>query len=237
VSRSLREGLRGGEWPVEDKSEVIPNGIDGNVFRMGRNNSLREEIGLAENTLIMGAVGNVRLSKRYDLLLEAFAKVKAQRPTSQLVIIGQPGGPLFEELLRLRFGLGLEDSVHFLGFREDVPKLLQGMDLFVLSSSDEGFSLAIVQAMATGLPIVATRCGGPEEILDDGVHGRLVAVNDPGSLACGILEVLSFPDRGRRYGKAARERAISDFSIEAMVRRYEAVYRRSLVGRSGRVPG
>jgi len=228
VSESLKHGLGWGDESVGSRSEVIPNGIDCDLFRFRRSQALRRELGLEAGTLLIGALGNVRPSKRYGVLLEAFAKVKARIPLAHLAVAGQAGGPLFEDLLKLQSALGLEDSVHFLGFREDVPEVLQSLDLFVLSSSDEGFSLATVQAMATGLPIVATRCGGPEEILEDGVHGRLTEANDPEGLARGILEVAFLPDRGERYAAAARARAVSHFSMEAMVRRYEALYRECL---------
>jgi glycosyltransferase involved in cell wall biosynthesis len=228
VSESLREKLPFGKRAKEVGSEVIPNGIDCTQFRPSRDPRLRAELGLEEGALIIGAVGNVRESKRYDLLLEAFSRVRQIHPLCHLVVVGQAKGVLFERLLNLRVGLGLQESVHFLGFREDAPELMQGFDLFVLSSSDEGFSLATVQAMATGLPIVATRCGGPEEMVQNGVHGHLVDPNDAGILAEGILEVLSLPDRGEEYGKTARARAVSEFSMEAMIRRYEALYRRCL---------
>ena len=228
VSESLRDALKWSARPWGNPPAVIPNGVDCSVFWVGRNGALRRELNLDDNVLLLGALGNVRPSKRYDLLLEAFAEVKARMPLAHLVVAGQAKGPLYEGLLGLRSALGLEGSVHFLGFREDVPQVLQGIDLFVLSSGDEGFSLATVQAMATGLPVVATRCGGPEEILEDGVTGRLVSVDDPMSLAEGILEVLSLPDRGEALGKAARERAVSRFSLDTMVRQYEALYRRCL---------
>jgi hypothetical protein len=228
VSESLRDALKWSARPCGNPPAVIPNGVDCSVFRMGRSGALRRELGLEENVPLLGALGNVRPSKRYDLLLEAFAQVKARMPLAHLVVAGQAKGALYEDLLGLRSALGLEGFVHFLGFREDVPQVLQAIDLFVLSSGDEGFSLATVQAMATGLPVVATRCGGPEEILEDGVTGRLVSVDDPMSLADGILEVLSLPDRGEALGKAARERAVSRFSVDTMVRQYEALYRRCL---------
>jgi len=228
VSRSLRDRLGWGSRSRGHPPQVIPNGIDCGVFRMEGSSALRRELGLGGDALLLGALGNLRPSKRYDVLLEAFALVRDRVSSAHLAIAGQPKDPLFQELLQRRLALGLEDSVHFLGFRSDVPEFLRGLDLFVLSSGDEGFSLATVQAMATGLPIVATRCGGPEEIVEHGAHGVLVEVEDPPSLARGILDVLSMPDRGKGMGRAARERAVDRFSVEAMIRQYEALYRRSL---------
>jgi glycosyltransferase involved in cell wall biosynthesis len=191
---------------------------------------LKAELGLGDEAVLLGAVGNVRPSKRYDVLLEAFRIVRERWPQAHLAVVGQARGELFESTLELRSSLGLEEAVHFLGFREDVARAFQGLDLFVLSSSDEGFSLSTVQAMATGLPIVATRCGGPEEILQDGVEGLLVEKNQPRELAEGILRILAMPDRGRSLGVAARERAVSGFSVDAMVGGYEALYESCLNG-------
>jgi len=224
VSDSLRRGMAEEKgWTPRD-SVVIPNGIDCQEFHVAPVPDLKSELGLDEGALLLGAVGNVRPSKRYDVLLQAFRKVVAVRPEVRLAIVGQAQGELYESMLALRSSLGLDDSVHFLGFREGVARAFQGLDLFVLSSSDEGFSLSTVQAMATGLPIVATRCGGPEEILEAGVEGVLVEKNRPDELAAGILEVLSRPDGGRSLGEAARKGAVARFSVDTMVERYDTLY-------------
>ncbi len=154
--------------------------------------------------------------------------MRKSHPEAHLVIAGHPQAALYEDLLRLRRSLDLEGAATFLGFREDIPDILKALDVFVLSSSDEGFSLSTVQAMATGLPVVVTRSGGPETIVDDGRSGILVPPRDPAALAGGIEEMLRSPDRAAQMGRAARERVLRDFSLERMVERYAELYDRVL---------
>jgi glycosyltransferase involved in cell wall biosynthesis len=146
------------------------------------------------------------------------------------VVAGERTAPLHDELLELRARLGVEDTVSFVGFREDIPELLRAMDLLLLTSAHEGFSLVAVQAMATGLPVVATRCGGPEEILTDGVDGILCPVADADALASALLALRADPSRRERMGREGRRSAEERFSLRAMVGRYEALYREALGG-------
>ncbi len=176
-------------------------------------------------------MGNIRVPKAYDVLLRAFALVTAAVPEARLVIVGQPLAGLYEDLLEVRRSLGMEAAVHFLGFREDVPRILRALDVFALSSSDEGFSLATVQAMATGLPVVATRSGGPETIVEDGISGILVPPGDAIALAKGITDVIGARDRGVEMGRCGRERVLRDFSLRRMVERYAELYEELSSGR------
>jgi glycosyltransferase involved in cell wall biosynthesis len=213
-----------------ERTHVIPNGIDCEAFAPGRADGIRAELGLEAGTTLIGAVGNIRPAKAYDDLLRAFAAFRSRLPQARLVIVGQPAQGLYDELLHLRHSLDLDEVVRFLGFREDVSSILRALDLFVLSSSAEGFSLATAQAMATGLPVVVTRSGGPETIVDDGVTGRLVPPKDPEALADAMVDVLTSPDDAARMGIAGRERILRDFSLEGMVKRYADLYRRALGG-------
>jgi glycosyltransferase involved in cell wall biosynthesis len=179
----------------------------------------------------VGAVGNVRPSKAYHVLLDAFARVRAALPAARLVVAGQARGALHEQLLRQRARLGLEGAVDFIGFRSDVADVLRTFDVFVLSSSDEGFSLSTVQAMAAGLPVVATRCGGPEQIVGDSGGALLVPTNDPGALAGAILRVIRTPSLAEGLRAAARQRAFDAFSLERMLGDYDALYQRCLADR------
>ncbi|MEQ1857782.1 MAG: glycosyltransferase [Longimicrobiales bacterium] len=228
VSESLRTHFeRSGPFP--SGAEVIENGIDTTVFSPGGlDGRVRAELGIAPDAPLLGAVGNVRASKDYPSLLRAFAQVHRAVPASRLVIVGQGSGELQAEVERLRADLGLEGAVHFAGFRDDVADFLRSLDLFVLSSSDEGFSLVTVQAMATGLPVVATRCGGPEQIVGDSGGAVLVPPRDPDALAAALLDVLARPDLGKRLGAAGRARAAEAFSVERMVSRYVELYERCL---------
>jgi glycosyltransferase involved in cell wall biosynthesis len=137
-------------------------------------------------------------------------------------------GPLRAELEALTADLNLTDRVRFLGSRDDVAALLVAADVAVLSSRSEGLSLALLEAMAAGKPVVATRVGGNPEVLTDGETGRLVPPADPEALAAALLEVLDQPGQAAALGRAARSRVVERFSLRGMVTQYEQVYERLL---------
>jgi glycosyltransferase involved in cell wall biosynthesis len=134
------------------------------------------------------------------------------------------GGPLTELVRHLE----LQDRFHFLGFRADVPAILRDLDVFVLSSVSEGFPLVVLEAMAAGRPVVATKCGGVEELIEHGNTGVLVAPADSKALATRICEILRNPGQASALGAKARARILADFSLESMVRHYECLYERLL---------
>ena len=224
VSDSLAGSLQARMGLGNGHVRVIHNGIDVDAYAPGPAEPWRTRLGAGPDDVLLGAVGNVRRSKAYEVLLRAFARIRAAAPSARLAIAGQAEGPLFEELVALADALDLGASVRFAGFVDDVPGFLRALDLFVLSSSDEGFSLATTQAMATGLPVVATRCGGPEEIVRDGVDGVLVPPDDPDALAAAALGVLQDPAGARALGEAARRSVAERFSVDAMVRGYAELY-------------
>lgn len=229
VSESLRNRTmeRAGFRPRE--LEVIPNGIDTRVFRPGDATGLRDSLGIPPNTFLVGSVGNVRPAKDYETLLRAARLVKDRvGDGAHFLVAGQRTRPLFDGIEALQRELGLEGNVSFLGFRDDIPDLLRAMDIFLLTSSNEGFSLVTVQAMATGLPVVATRSGGPEGILEDGREGFLRSAGNAEALAEAILRLRNDPVRAHRFGEAGLETARKRFSLEAMVEKYEDLYRKTL---------
>lgn len=227
VSESLkRHFVHQGLLPPSTR--VIPNGIGFAPFDRPPSIDLRSDLGLAPDTPLVGAIGNVRASKAYDRLLVAFSQVIRERPEARLVVAGQCQGPMGDALMRLRDSLDLRDHVHFLGFRDDVAEILGNLDVFALSSVDEGFSLATVQAMASGLPVVATRSGGPEEIVGPGGPAVLVPPGDAEALAEALVDVLRHPQRARGLGEAARRHVKARYSEDVMVDRYEALYEETL---------
>ncbi|GLW55818.1 glycosyltransferase [Kitasatospora phosalacinea] len=179
----------------------------------------RAELGLPEDALVVGTVGNLTAKKDQASLLAAFALLRGRVPGARLVLVGS--GPL-EADLRARAGEG----VLFAGMRADVPALLPGWDVFCLSSRQEGLPVALMEAMTSGLPSVATRVGGIPEIVDDGVEGRLVAPGDPAQLARALGE-LADPALRARMGAAARARSAS-FDVAGAQRAVERVYARVL---------
>ena len=222
VSRSLRDELRGVLKMPDVRSAVIPNGIDTEAFRPGRDDSIRRALNLPSDAILVGAIGNIRPAKAYDNLLLAARALLDRSDRFRFVIAGQYGGRLADDLMRLRSQLRIEDRLFFLGLRSDVATVLHNLDVFVLSSRSEGFSIACVEAMACGIPVVATRCGGPEQILD-ARSGILVEPEKPAALADAVHRIAESPELASRLSQAALERARGEFSLETMLSRYEAL--------------
>ena len=165
-----------------------------------------------------------RLSPEKDIanLLRAVAQIIPSAPNFRLEIAGD--GPLGTELRHLATDLRLDDHVRFLGEVDYVPGLLGQARLFVLPSRTEGISLTILEAMASGLPVVATDVGGNPEVVVPGVTGFLASPGDPVALATNLLHLWNNPDEGRLLGQAGRRRVETHFDIRAMVTRYEHLY-------------
>ena len=210
--------------------EVIPNGVDIGRYRP-RPGSPRPAGLPAAGPLVL-AVGRLTPAKRYDLLLEAWREVQRAVPEARLVILGD--GELREDLRRRTEGLGLSASVSFPGRRQDVEQCLAAADLYVSSSETEGMSNALLEALASGLPAVATRISGSEDLVVDGDNGLLVAPGDPTSLAAALVRLLGDDGMRRRLGEAARRRIESGYSLEAIAGRYRATYERLLGERRSR---
>ena len=233
VSNHLRERFLGESSIPASQTAVVHNGVDCDRHSGAADRTFRAELGIGDDCLLFGAIGNVRILKAYDNLLRATAIAVKTNPKLRVAVIGEASGPLFEGLLELRAELGLQDIVHFVGFRPDITIPLRSFDAFVLSSKSEGFSIATVQAMASGLPLVATRSGGPEEIVTDGVDGLLVPRADPDALAAGMLCLAGDSELRARLGAAARASARAKFSLAKMLESYEEIYDAALA-RNGR---
>ena len=176
----------------------------------------------------IGTVGRLRPVKDQASLLQATAAVLRRRPefraNARVMIVGD--GPLLAELRATADALGLGDITWLPGSSADVPVLLRAMDLFVLPSLNEGISNTILEAMATGLPVLASAAGGNVELVDDGVTGGLFPAGDVPALAALIERHLENAELRQREGAAARAKAEGRFSLPAMVRAYQAVYDR-----------
>ncbi|MGH7447785.1 MAG: glycosyltransferase family 4 protein [Longimicrobiales bacterium] len=233
VSESLRRTFLETVPLNAGRTAVVPNGIEADRFGAGQPDLLRQELDVGADDLLIGAVGNVRPSKSYDVLLRSAALLRARAVPFRMAIVGQGDGPLLNDLRRLHAELGLGDTVAFTGFREDIPAVMRSLDIYVSSSTVEGFSLTTVEAMAAGVPVVATRSGGPEDIIRNGETGVLVPARSPEALA-DALEALTRDTDGRhRLAGAAKRVAAERYTIDAMVRGYEHVYERALVGPRG----
>ena len=184
----------------------------------------RAALGLPADAVVIGTVGNLTPKKDQATLLTAYAELRREHPRARLVLIG--AGPLDGRLRTRAAELGLDDVV-FAGSRPDVPALLAGLDVFALSSRQEGLPVALMEAMTSGLPSVVTRVGGMPEVLDDGEQGYLVPPADPGALSEALGRLVADPALRGRLGAAARERS-ARFDVAGAQQAVEAVYRRVL---------
>lgn len=209
------------------KVVTIPNGMIAADFpHPAPREEVRAELEVAEGTFLWMAVGNLRPAKDYPTLLAAVTQLASEvnRPF-QFVVAG--GGELQEELESQVRDRGLLGKVRFLGSRADVSRLLKAADAFVLSSAWEGMPNTVMEAMATGLTVVATDVGGVRELVVPGATGHIVPPGDPAALAGALAEVMhQDPERTAAQGQAGRTRILEHFDIERVVDRWEAELRR-----------
>lgn len=182
----------------------------------------RAEFGLSEATPLVLAVARLDPYKALHVLIDAAARLSPEFPDVRILIAGE--GPDRRRLAGLIADRQLQDVVTLLGSRSDVPDLIAACDVATLSSYSETTPLAIMEYMALGKPVVATRVGGIPDLIEDGVNGLLVEPHDPDALAEGIASLLRDPERARILGRRGRERQVRDFSIDAVARRVESLY-------------
>jgi glycosyltransferase involved in cell wall biosynthesis len=220
VSEGTAEIARAKEKVPESKLHVIPNGIPLERFHPDavERARIRAELGIPPDALVFGTVGRLAPEKDYPLLVRATAPLLGE--DTRLVIVG--GGP-HREAIEATIPEGKKKYVTLTGARRDVPALLAAMDVFSLTSETEGLPLAIPEAMAAGLPVVATAVGGLPSIVPADV-GRLVPYPDREGLTRAFADLRSDRARLRTMAEAARALALARFSIETMTDRYLALY-------------
>jgi len=212
---------------------VIDNGIDLAALQQPSRNCDAESRVRGKRTI--GAVGRLVDQKGFDYLLQAIPAVLKQFPETILLIVGE--GPKRAKLEALASELKIADSVRFTGACNDMPRVYSSLDLFVLSSVDEGMPLALIEAMAVGKPVVATRVAAVPKLVLEGVTGRLVEPRDPAAISAAICELLRDPASCAKLGEAARARMEARFSSELMAERYLRLYRSVLKRRSPATEG
>jgi glycosyltransferase involved in cell wall biosynthesis len=227
VSEDLRQTvIRTGARP--ERVVRVLNGIDDAAFRRDATlrPAVRAALGLGERDLVVAGVGRLERQKRFDLLMQAFAEVRRRLPDLplRLVIVGE--GSERQSLEQERERLGLQADCTFLGQRSDVAWLHCGFDLFVQSSDYEGTPNAVLEAMALETPIIATDVGGTAELIESGIHGRIVAAGDAVALADAILEALSNRSGLAQMARAARVRVEGELSFRARMHAIERLYDR-----------
>ena len=225
VSEEIRRVLLGAGARPERVTTVL-NAIDPARFRRdpAQEPAARAALRVAADAVVFGAVGRAEPQKRFDLLIEAFVALAADRPRAHLAIAGD--GSSLPGLRRQVEALSPSAAarVHLLGHRGDVAALHHAFDVFVQASDYEGTPNAVLEAMALGTPIVATRAGGTEEIAHDGRHARLVDCGDREGLVRAMAELHDDPARGQAFAAAARRRVETDLSFATRVARVEGIY-------------
>lgn len=228
VSLNLAQWLVNTVGVKPNRVSQIYNGVDTDRYRPAQRG--REPIGpegfATKGTFVIGTVGRMEPVKDQISLVRAFihlaSKSQQLRESLRLVLIGE--GTLRQPALELLGAAGLAHNAWLPGERDDVPDLMKGLDLFVLPSLREGISNTILEAMATGLPVVATDVGGNPELIDRQITGSLVPHSSPLEMAEEIRRYVENPSMGFRQGKAGRGRVQTQFSMEAMVDGYLHVY-------------
>jgi sugar transferase (PEP-CTERM/EpsH1 system associated) len=201
---------------------TILNGVDSERFTPDRRASARAALGLTPRDFVVGTVGRLEPVKDQHTLIEALGALARRGVRFTAYIVGD--GALREDLGRHASQLGVADHVVFPGRRVDVEDVMASFDVFALSSRSEGLSNTILEAMATGLPVVSTDVGGARELVVEGITGLLVPPADSESLASAIASLAEDPDGRLAMGQSGRLRATSHFSLSGMIRQYEDLY-------------
>jgi glycosyltransferase involved in cell wall biosynthesis len=220
VSREDRRRMIEVEGISPDDVRFLPIGIPPLPEPSGRD--VRAELGIGVDAPVVGTVCELRPQKALEVLVEAADLLRERVPGLRVLIVGDgPERERLEELVRRR---GLDSVVTFPGLRRDVSDLLAAFDLCVCCSDYEGSPLAVMEYMAAGKPVVATRVGGVPDLVEDGVNGLLVGPRDPVALAEAVAELLVDPVRRQEMGERGRQRQRREFDLDATVRRLEDLY-------------
>ncbi|MFN3532199.1 MAG: glycosyltransferase family 4 protein [Candidatus Brocadia sp.] len=227
-----RKGLEAG-IVSKKKGVIIENGIEIKRFQnLREREALRTQYGLDESAILFGSVGRLHVQKGHRYLLEAFQAVKSQHPLARLWIIGE--GELKGKLEELAQDLGIYESVQFLGARTDVHELLSAIDVFVLSSLWEGQPISIMEAGATGKPVIATDIDGVADILVNEKNALLVPVKDPNALAAAMMRLIKDAGLRTHLSSSIKATVSENFTAESMAKKIGALYQETCSVRSGK---
>ncbi|MBK6941155.1 MAG: glycosyltransferase [Planctomycetes bacterium] len=224
VCNAVRDAIVATERFPAARTSVIVNGVAPPARDPSAADArarVEAEFPAARGRVVVLAVGHLTPVKDHATLLEACARLE---PGVRPLLIVAGDGPLRAELERKRDALGLANDVLFPGYRRDVDGLLRGCDLLALSSVSEGLSIALVEAIARGVPVVATRVGGNGDVVEDGENGIVVPASDPAALATGIDRLARDPALRSRFGDAGRTRYARAFALEGMIDAYQRLY-------------
>jgi glycosyltransferase involved in cell wall biosynthesis len=220
MKKALEEGIRA------EKIIVIPNGIVPVAVDEVNRSEVRAQMGVGEKDILLLSVGRLVYQKAHEYLVAAMPAVLKENPNVKVGVCGD--GVLRADLERQIQSLGLEKQINLLGMQADVTKYLAAADVFVLPSRWEGLPIALLEAMSAGLPVIATRVEGVDEVVEEGMHGILVKPESTEELVKAILQLSRDTTQRQRMGKAARLRVLNSFTVDRMCERYLNVFEHSL---------
>ncbi len=228
VSEDLKREILDKFFLKKDNFKPIINGVDTDKFSTNteESNRLRNELGLSKDVIVIGSVGRLVEVKNYKSLLSAYAQLTSSHSKVHLVLAGD--GPERVQIEEQILKYGLSKKVHLLGRRDDIPQIMNLLDIFVLPSFSEGLSNTLLEAMSCGTPVVACDVGGNKEIIRQDITGFLYESNNVNEL-CSILNDLSNDkDQITRLSKQSREHILANYSLNSMVTNYESAYKELL---------
>ena len=224
VSEAARAFLIDRKGYHPHKVVVVPNGRDLSVYRPGvGGHVVRKELGLDRATPLVGVIGRLETQKGHVHLLDAWPSVLAEFPDARLLVVGD--GSLRDALAHRAGALGIASSVLFAGFRSDMPRVLDALDVLALPSLYEGMPLTAIEASAMAKPVVATAVDGTPEVIREGRTGRLVPPRDPAALSRALRSLLRDPAAAQRMGAAGRDFVLDRFDLVRQVEATARVYR------------
>lgn len=206
------------------KVNTIYNGVDCDRFAPQDASAIRRELNIPGDAPIVGILAALRPEKNHELFLAGAKQIREAIPAVQFIVVGD--GPKRVELERLATDLGIADAVHFVGSRSDVPALLAACDVVALTSHNEASPVSILEALACGVPVVASNVGSVRETVVDGETGRLFPIGDLAAFVTATVDLLKSPADRQRLGAEGRRRVEARWSLDAMVRGYEQLIER-----------
>jgi glycosyltransferase involved in cell wall biosynthesis len=215
-----------------DRVTVIPNGFDPAIYDLPGDvrSEIRRELEIGDDEIAVGCTSRIDPQKGQLELIEALRTASRHHENLKLVIVGEPtlgeGRPYYDFLKRKALDYGMEESVVFTGFRDDIPRILQALDIFVMPSYEETFGNCLIEAMLSGLACISTDAGGPPEILEGGKVGLLAEPRSAESLARALETLAASPDLRRDLGEKARASAIRRYNLDDIMKRIEALYKK-----------
>jgi glycosyltransferase involved in cell wall biosynthesis len=236
---AVANSLAGREFLIQrgiepSRVKVIYNGI--NISRLNPDHQgverVRQKIGVPQGGKVVGMMARMFPPKNHALFLQTAALIGRVAPQTRFALLGD--GPLRAHLEELSRKLGLDSEMVFLGEQQDVGTYLSAFDIAVLTSDTEGCSNSLLEAMALGIPVIATNVGGNREVVRDGESGLLVPSGNAEALAKAIITLLENPKLAKSMGEQARQRAITEFSLERMVNQYQSLYQETLAEKVSR---